>query len=374
MTGAVAWHRSAHAYGPASDTPQHLRGLTDADPATRRAALAHLWNAVLHQGSLYPVTAPVAEVIARMLPDDRLDRVELLTYLGHVAARASYYQANPDMVSYLRRDDPEVDAFEVYWEPADEPDFVIVRRWGSGCARRATVVVPCLMPWLDAPDPAERTAALHAVACWMGLAGARLADPEPALERLISVAGDDTAEPEHRIDCVLGLAGAGADTRDLLDDTSAVIRTCAALSPAVTADPRTLRVVTDALTWPGGCDGWLRDEPPVPHGGAMLSERLVEAALRCTGDFDLLLPAALGVAEAARPWSIDATWGPLLAAAFPQPRPARLRLGAAQRAYLSALAANDTLWREQRQDRTELLDGLGLPVDRAAIQALTTAG
>jgi hypothetical protein len=138
------------------------------------------------------------------------------------------------------------------------------------------------VPWLGAPDPQERGAALYAVTCWVGLAGSHVPIPGQALERLMAVATDSTAEPEAWIDCVLGLAATGADTSDLLDDVPAGIRTCAALSSAVATDPRALQVITAALTSPGECDRWLRQRPPVPYAEATLSARLVEAALRCT--------------------------------------------------------------------------------------------
>lgn len=376
----VVWSRLAHAYGDASDTPGHLRGLTATDAATRESALSHLWNQVTHQETVHTATAPVAEMIARMLTDHRLAmpapmgedrsmRAALLSYLGHVAAWSAYFQAEPDTVAYVRRDDPEVSVFEIVWEPEDDPDYVVVGRLGSGCARRAAVVIPLLLPWLDAPDSEERRAALYAVACWLGLAGGHVAVPSQALEHLTVVATDASVEPEVRTDCVLGLAAAGIDTGDLLDDPSMVVRTCAALSPAVATDPRTLQVITTALTGPEECDYWLDRRRPVPYAEATLSARLVEAAVRCTDDFEQLLPAALGVAAAARPSSIDKTWGPLLAAAFPQP-PATHVLSAAQCAYVSALAANDALWQEPHEERDELLRGLGLPLDRDAVRAL----
>lgn len=178
----VAWHRLSHAYGTAADTPRHLRGLTAADTATRESALAHLWGWVTHQESLYTATAPVAELVARTPTDHRLDSAApggekrsmcaaLLSYLGHVAAWAASFQARLDTVAYVRRDDQEVGVYDVVWEPEDDPDHVVVGRLGSGCARRAATVMPLLVPWLDAPDPQEREAALYAVACWAGLAG-----------------------------------------------------------------------------------------------------------------------------------------------------------------------------------------------------------
>jgi hypothetical protein len=211
------------------------------------------------------------------------------------------------------------------------------------------------------------------VACWVGLAGGQVPAPSRALQRLTAVAADTTADPEARIDCVLGLAAAGADTSDLLDDASVAIRTCAALSPAVATDRRALQVITAALISPAEGDRQLRGRPPLPYAEATLDARLIQAALRCTDDFEQLLPAAQGVAAAAEPWSIDETWGPLLAAAFPEPPAAVSPLRAAQRTYLSALAANDTIWRDERQDRDELLHRLGLPLDRDGCRSLAAA-
>jgi hypothetical protein len=274
------------------------------------------------------------------------------------------------MVAYVRRDDPEVDAFNVFWEPDNEPEYVVVGSLGSGCARRAATVIDLLTPWLDAPDPNECKAALYAVACWLGLARGDVPIPAQALRRLTAVATDSAAEPEVRIDCVLGLAAVGTDTSELLDDASVDIRTCAALSAAVAAQPRALQVITAALTGPVEWDYRLRPVPPVPFAHATLGARLAEAAIRCADDFEQLLPAALGVAAAAKPWSMHDTWGPMLAAAFPHPPETGRPLGTAQRAYLSAIAANDAIWDDQGQERDELLRRLGLPIGREAIRSL----
>jgi hypothetical protein len=48
-------------------------------------------------------------------------------------------------------------------------------------------------------------------------------------------------------------------------------------------------------------------------------------------------------------------------------------LGTAQRTYLSALATNDTIWQDQRQDRDELLHELGLPLHRDQVRSLAIA-
>src|SRR5688572_2668935 len=95
LTGLAAlentdWSRLHHAYGRATDTPGHLRALLREDPESRKGALAHLWSAIIHQGTPWTATGPAALVVAGLLSDERLDRGEpirahLLSFLASVA-------------------------------------------------------------------------------------------------------------------------------------------------------------------------------------------------------------------------------------------------------------------------------------------------
>jgi hypothetical protein len=82
-TADTTWSKLAHAYGPAEDTPTHLAGLLDPDPETNRKAIDHLWSAILHQGTVYPATAPAVVTVADMLAEvtDAV-RLELLNLPG----------------------------------------------------------------------------------------------------------------------------------------------------------------------------------------------------------------------------------------------------------------------------------------------------
>ncbi|ORT54028.1 hypothetical protein [Streptomyces sp. CB03238] len=84
----VAWDRLFHAYGTATDTPAHLRGLLTEDEQAISAASEHLWSAILHQGTVWPATAPAAKIVARMLTRPAL-REGALVFLRQVAV-ASY--------------------------------------------------------------------------------------------------------------------------------------------------------------------------------------------------------------------------------------------------------------------------------------------
>ncbi|XVU29063.1 hypothetical protein ACQPZJ_18960 [Actinoplanes sp. CA-054009] len=283
------WDRVSHAYGNSSQIPQFLRGLLATDAKSREHALLGLSGA-MHNGVLETAAGPVVAFLARMLPDHRLAapapgggsmRKRVLTFLAHAAANASYYEANPDEVIAVRRDDVELDAFEVMGEFPDDPDHVAVGRLGAGCARRSDVVLPLLVPELDG---AEHAAALYATACWAGLTGRAASIPDPALRRLWEVARDVTGDEASRIDCVLGLAGAGADTAEFFDDPSMAVRACAALSPAVSDDQRTRAVIMAALNDGAEWRQMIGERSPRPFIGAGdLSERLTEGgALRFT--------------------------------------------------------------------------------------------
>ncbi|XVU29064.1 hypothetical protein ACQPZJ_18965 [Actinoplanes sp. CA-054009] len=378
---AFPWGRVSHAYGSAADVPQIVRGLLAADEEDRERAAGRLWGRVMHQGSLFTATGPVVAVLARMLPDQRLAvasadggsvRSNLLHFLGQAAAQASYYQARPNTVMAMRRDDAEAALYDIVGEIKDDPDHVFAGRIGSGCATRAGLVLPLLVPWLDATDPEERSAALYAAACWAGLAGHGVLLPERALRRLWESARDQACDPQVRLDSVLGLAGAGVDTGDLLDDPSPVVRACAALSPRVASDPRTLPILTTALMSVGECHEWVGEWPPNPFiGNDDLGARLVAAAIHCADGFGPLLPIALSVAAAAEPWNLEETWGPLLEAAFPRRPAVGLPFTDAQGEYLMALTGKAALWDESNSLlRADLLGRLGLPDDREALRSL----
>src|SRR5262249_46202787 len=100
LTGMAAlektdWSRLHHAYGRATDTPDHLRSLLEVDAESRKKALSHLWSAVIHQGTPWTATGPVALVVAGFLFDERIDRgsepirAHLLTFLVSVAEVAA---------------------------------------------------------------------------------------------------------------------------------------------------------------------------------------------------------------------------------------------------------------------------------------------
>ncbi|MFJ5077925.1 PBS lyase [Streptomyces sp. NPDC088553] len=84
----VDWASLGHAYGPADDVPELLRGLASADPAERETALDGMYGAVHHQGDVYDSTLAcipfLLELVADPAVQDRGCIVELLTSIGGI--------------------------------------------------------------------------------------------------------------------------------------------------------------------------------------------------------------------------------------------------------------------------------------------------
>ncbi|MGW8490143.1 HEAT repeat domain-containing protein [Streptomyces sp. NPDC055886] len=82
----VDWASMEHAYGPADDVPELLRGLASDDPAVREAALDGMYGAVHHQGDVYACTLACIPFLFELVEDpgvqDRGGVVELLTSIG----------------------------------------------------------------------------------------------------------------------------------------------------------------------------------------------------------------------------------------------------------------------------------------------------
>ncbi|MFE0643931.1 HEAT repeat domain-containing protein [Streptomyces sp. NPDC058877] len=84
----VDWASLGHAYGPADDVPELLRGLASDDPAERETALDGMYGAVHHQGDVYDSTLAcipfLLELVADPAVQDRGCIVELLTSIGGI--------------------------------------------------------------------------------------------------------------------------------------------------------------------------------------------------------------------------------------------------------------------------------------------------
>ncbi|MER5204371.1 PBS lyase [Streptomyces sp. NPDC002825] len=143
----VDWASLGHAYGPADDVPELLRGLASADPAERETALDGMYGAVHHQGDVYDSTLAcipfLLELVADPAVQDRGCIVELLTSIGGIE---------------LDDDDEELDALD-----SDDEEFIPAANYAMAAAAIAAGA-DVFLGLVSDPDPEVRLAAPCALA------------------------------------------------------------------------------------------------------------------------------------------------------------------------------------------------------------------
>ncbi|PSL51892.1 hypothetical protein B0I31_11788 [Saccharothrix carnea] len=133
----VDWSALTHAYGPAVEVPELVRGLVADDPAVRESALDGMYGAVHHQGSVFDST------------------VAAIPFLLEVAGRPGL-PGRAGVVGYLASvGDPE--------EAYDE--------WGRRAVDAVADAFGLLAPLLDDPEPAVRKAVCEVFAVCRADAG-----------------------------------------------------------------------------------------------------------------------------------------------------------------------------------------------------------
>lgn len=82
----IDWAHLTHAYGPATDVPEHIRALHSADVKARKNAVSSLANTIFHQQDRYRASASAVPFLFEVLeaPDtqDRANIIELLMLLA----------------------------------------------------------------------------------------------------------------------------------------------------------------------------------------------------------------------------------------------------------------------------------------------------
>lgn len=166
-----------HAYGLAVDTPGHLAALADDDPAARARALEHLWSAIIHQGTPWIATPPVALDVAALLTDSRVTdsclRAELLNLLAAVAEAGSITDRD------LSEPDFDVDAAlaqalgdgdeEGIWEDERLQGALYVRAV-LGCRQIVPALLATATAALSDPSPQVQAAAARTIGACGGVA------------------------------------------------------------------------------------------------------------------------------------------------------------------------------------------------------------
>jgi hypothetical protein len=364
------WSRLHHAYGRATDTPGHLRALLTNDDVARKAALDHLWSAILHQGTPWTATAPTALVLAALWTDERLDlgneagRESLMSFLAHVAMVFDQNRTTIDEVERLASRDIDAliaadDDEALYSDP--EASEAFLARAVLACIRAAPGLAVAALQGLEHKEQSVRMTSV--MAC-VALAKQNAVDRDTLTARLEGLSRSD-ASSDERACAILGLGDLDVSTAGFLDDRSPAVRLCAALAPTAATNDAATAILVDALTNAPAIDTWFANVPPQfpfrPKFSAIA--RLLERAKT----FDAVAPAAISIARTAIKYTVDFDWGPMLAAAFPDGS-GRVQSNL-QRDFLRALVANDALWDPKFGNPGKWFKQAGLAYDRDACRA-----
>lgn len=106
---SVPWAALHHAYGPATDVPDLLRGICDPDAARRRAVWSELFGNLWHQGTIYEATPHAVPFLIELAGASELpEREWVLFYLAALATGQSYWACHKALADWLK-DDPKIE-------------------------------------------------------------------------------------------------------------------------------------------------------------------------------------------------------------------------------------------------------------------------
>ncbi|MFW6641030.1 hypothetical protein ACOALZ_13440 [Nocardiopsis algeriensis] len=362
------WTRTFHAYGQGSDAPEHLVLLFGGDTEGHERALEYLYGAILHQGTVYPATAPAALLVAGVLPgapaDLRRDLLGFLSRVGSAVGPSCPEEPVPDRLPAAEVErihtamgsEDEEEAAGV-WE--EEAVGVLMRRGVEELRAAAPVLYEAVRPFLTHTDRRTRMRAVEAAG-----ALARLGGLEPDL----SGAADMAETRDEGAAIVLALGQNGVDTAEFLSHADPAIRACAALAPGQSTNPAATRELAAALADPGAADAWFEDRPDRFCGHVRLTLVGVLAERSTPADAERLLPVLQALVPLSSTYTGAVEISPLPAPAFPDGEPgAPTEL---QRAYLSAVVDHGPLWEGGVANFALALRLLGLPCTREGLLEL----
>jgi hypothetical protein len=357
------WAALTHAYGRATDTPDHLRALLADDDNARAAAMEHLWSAIIHQGTPWLATPKVALFVAEHLADPRVEPIRggLLAFLSSVIEAP----LNWDRVELERWAQHDIDQLLVagddsaIYEDEDAANAIFARSV-LACVEVTPLLVEHVLAQLSNSNPKVRVHAADAAAKLAQTAAP--IDRAKLFERLRELAS--RAERDERCAHVLAIGGLGEAPREFLDDPTPSVRACAALAPALAQDARAIDELIHSVERED-IDSWFVDRPPQFKMRPRFS--VVKELVKRVPDFDRLIEAAVRVARTTQKFFVDFEWGPLLVAAVRE-KPGTL--SAAARRYLAALVDNAELWDARFGNAGNWFREAGLPYDRDACARL----
>ncbi|MEV0646709.1 hypothetical protein AB0I28_15740 [Phytomonospora sp. NPDC050363] len=201
----VDWSALTHAYGPADDVPEMLRGLVSSDPATREEALDGLYGAVHHQGDVYECTVAAIPFLLDIAADTAIDgRGDVLDLVASIGGVDDEPHTDP---LYEQAHRAVTGAGRLYLGLLTDPDAGVRRAavaMSAACGQGAEPVAETLRRRFEIEtDPEVLTAIIAAMGRlggpgWLGEQAAGQADPVLRLTALTAVArqNPDTPPPD----------------------------------------------------------------------------------------------------------------------------------------------------------------------------------
>ncbi len=374
LTGLAAlentnWSRVRHAHGRATDTPGHLRALLTQDSTARKHAVSHLWSAIIHQGTPYTATEPTALVVAGFLNEQLIGRddpirEELLSFLVNVAEACDDADmtleeiqqfAEFDIDPYL--DSEDEDALHESFEAGNS----FFARSILGCIRVAPVLLQVLLHEMESAGPNVWSEATRGLVKLVKIEALTSYAPT-ILSRLLVAAG--TAQDTDELSAiVLALGELGYSPREFMQHASPAVRLCAALAPSLANDPAAINELVSAVRQHAGeIDTWFVNKPPQFPMQPRFA--VVARLVQQVKDFDQLVDAAVAIVAITSKYCVDADWGHLLVAAFPDG--SGTVTTESQRKFLTALVNKSELWDRTWGNAYGWFRQAGLPYDRQA--------
>jgi len=358
------WSKLFHAYGAATDTAEVLAGPLE-------TAEDHLWSAILHQGSVWPATAPVLRIVAGRLAEapvlglsfvrDVASAVRLGDEAEELRARVAAAPPQEWTAAYAAADeDEQIDL----WDDEDGTGDLVLAGAALDCWDLLPELVEPVAAFLDDGDEEVRAGAWATLAQLLVHpdAAPRASGLVPRLARRAEAA----ESVEERASLVMDLGQLGGDPLPFLDDPSPLVRCAAALTPPLAEHPAAhaelvamARRATDFDALAG-----------LPRfGGEPPRWTLIAVLCRRVPDFSRLYEAALAALPYAFRLAPCPDLGPYLEVAFADGRPERPT--DQQRGLAREMVAREELWGATNGNRRITLRGLGLPDEREEWRGLS---
>ena len=157
----IDWSSLEHAFGPADDVPELLRGLISPEKDVRDDALGELFGNVWHQGTVYSATPHVVPFLVEILEQDAApDREGVITLFALIAAGSGYLEVHAaseqrakEWSAILRREGRDF-----------EEELGKERRTVAFVRDACLLHLGLLLPYLASSEPDVRTEVARALA------------------------------------------------------------------------------------------------------------------------------------------------------------------------------------------------------------------